>query len=271
MLGPTTFVGFDSAWTDKPKAPGAICAVSLLEGSEPEFHEPRLAGFDQAREFIHELAARSAYTLVAIDQPTIVRNDASLRPVERVMASLISWLGGGVQPSHTGRIGMFCASAPIWGFLHALGATEDPEAARTAPTGLWLAEVFPAAGMPALSEDFFGRLRAPRYNPARRKTFRMDDWQAVCRSLALRMQSFGCADAALYAEVLSQKDRVTKADQDKLDSLICLWIGMYWRRAKREHSLMIGSLEEGYMILPAPSGARQRLSAAAEKYGVAYR
>jgi predicted RNase H-like nuclease len=35
---------------------------------------------------------------MALDQPTIVRNATSMRAAERAAASLISWLGGGVQP-----------------------------------------------------------------------------------------------------------------------------------------------------------------------------
>lgn len=81
----------------------------------------------------------------------------------------------GVQPSSTGRVGMFCPASPIWGFLDALGAREAPEEARTATSGLYLMEVFPALALPALAPEFFGRLMAPRYNPGRRKTFSRTD------------------------------------------------------------------------------------------------
>ena len=74
-------------------------------------------------------------TLVALDQPTIVPNAAGARPVERLAASLMGWLGGGVQPANTGRTGLFCPAAPIWRFLAALGATHDPERAATQRPG----------------------------------------------------------------------------------------------------------------------------------------
>jgi predicted RNase H-like nuclease len=58
---------------------------------------------------------------------------------------------------------MFCDASPIWGFLGALGAEEDPERARTAGDGLYLVEVFPAQALASLG--FFGQ--PSRYNPDR--------------------------------------------------------------------------------------------------------
>ncbi|RMH51359.1 MAG: DUF429 domain-containing protein, partial [Alphaproteobacteria bacterium] len=51
----TVIFGFDSAWTDSPKAPGAICAVAFDDHGQVQFHEPQLVSFAQARRFIDEL------------------------------------------------------------------------------------------------------------------------------------------------------------------------------------------------------------------------
>ncbi len=66
-----------------------------------------------------------------------------MRPVDKAAASLVSWMGGGVQPANRG-LPMFRPEAAIWRFLLALNALENPEAARTADRGLHLMEVFPA-------------------------------------------------------------------------------------------------------------------------------
>jgi predicted RNase H-like nuclease len=50
ILPPLTVVGFDSAWTDSPKAPGAVCAIRL--NGPASFGAPSLASFDQALDFI---------------------------------------------------------------------------------------------------------------------------------------------------------------------------------------------------------------------------
>ena len=152
-----TFVGFDSAWTDNPTLPGAICSVVYDGRRFGDFKE--LVRFGQALDFVREIHGLGQLTLVAIDQPTIVPNQSSMRPAERVGASVISWLGGGVQPANRARVRMFDDGAPIWSFLRDMGATEDPERGRSAAVGLYVMEVFPALALPAFHEDFCGRDR----------------------------------------------------------------------------------------------------------------
>ena len=207
-------------------------------------------------------------TLVALDQPTIVPNLTSLRPVERTAAGLVSWLGGGVQPSNRGKIGMFCDASPIWPFLAALGATEQPEECRTAAAGLFLVEVFPALALASIEPSFFGRLAAPRYNPERRKTFKLDDWKRVVTAAAGSFAAMGFAEAAGWCGVQTSLDKPRKADQDRVDAMFCLLIGLRWRLRPREEGVMLGCLDQGYMISPASLEVRQRLTTAAEKNGL---
>jgi predicted RNase H-like nuclease len=263
-----SYIGFDSAWTDNPKAPGAICAVSIKGRHETQFYPPKLVSFDQALTFIRSLHRDSGTTLVALDQPTVVANSTGMRPVERVAASLISWLGGGVQPSNRGRLGMFCDASPIWSFLSALGAVEDPERARTAAEGLHLMEVFPALALASLGAGFFGRLAAPRYNPARRKTFRVEDWVRVAQAAAHEAQALGCEELARWCRNAASIERPLKADQDKMDCALCVLIALRWRLRPRAESLLLGDLATGYMVLPASPSVRDRLTESARKLSV---
>ena len=125
-MPPDTYIGFDSAWTDNPGCPGAICAVSIENGAEVFFEPPRPASFSEAVHFIRTVSSEKGITLIALDQPTVVANLTGMRPVERVAASTISWLGGGVQPANRGKKGMFCDKSPIWRFLAEMQAVEDP-------------------------------------------------------------------------------------------------------------------------------------------------
>lgn len=52
---------------------------------------------------------------------------------------------------------------------------ENPEQARSAASGLHVMEVFPALALLSLDTSFCSRLGAPKYNPGRRKTFRLPD------------------------------------------------------------------------------------------------
>ena len=161
----TIFVGFDSAWADKPNGPGAICSIALLGDRFSDFSPPELVGFGAALTYINRLRRPDAATLVALDQPTIVPNATGMRPVEKTVASLISWLGGGVQPANRGKAMFFGDEAPIWRFLEKLEAIEDPEAARVAAHGEYLMEVFPALALASYSPAFLGYRKGPRYSP----------------------------------------------------------------------------------------------------------
>jgi predicted RNase H-like nuclease len=188
--------------------------VSTRDRQPVRFYAPQLVSFVQALKFIQEIATEDGVTLVALDQPTVVANLTSMRPVDRVAASVVGWLGGGVQPANRGRRGLFCDNAPIWRFLLALGATENPEMARTAASGLFLMEVFPALALPSMEPNFFGRLSAPKYNPNRKRTFRLADWVRVAEVAAQEASSFGCEDFAHWCRSAGAIERPQKSDQD---------------------------------------------------------
>lgn len=264
-----TYVGFDSAWTDNEKAPGAICAILLRPGVAPEFHAPRLTRFADALAFIETTSAGSDHTLIALDQPTIVPNASGMRPAERVAAAAISWMGGGVQPANRGKTGMFCDTAPIWPFLAALGATEDPPAARTATRGRYLMEVFPALALASLEPAFFARRGAPKYNPANRRHFRLDDWRAVAATTASWFERWALVEPASWCRAAGALSSPRKADQDRLDAMICLVVALYWRIEAPERSIMIGDTVSGYIVAPASTDVRRRLAAAAATRNVA--
>lgn len=264
-----TIVGFDSAWTDKLTAPGAVCAIRSDAQGRRSSSEPELATFDQALEFIAAERARCDVCIVALDQPTIVPNLTSMRPVDRVAASLISWLGGGVQPANRSKIGMFDDAAPVWRFKNRLGANDDPEAARSASSGLFLIEVFPALALPSLEAAHFGRLLAPRYNPEKRRRFRSPDWTSVTEAVRRHAAMEIVPELALWAQKASSLAAPRKGDQDKLDAAICALVGLMWRTKSRTETIMIGDLETGYMIAPTSADVRSKLRMAALRSGVA--
>jgi predicted RNase H-like nuclease len=264
-----TFIGFDSAWTDNEKAPGAICALQLRPGLAPVYHEPRLVRFAEALAFAESVASGSDYTLIGLDQPTVVPNISSMRPVERVAASVISWIGGGVQPANRSKTGMFCDASPVWPFIKKLGAIQDPLSARSATSGRHLIEVFPALALASLEPAFFRRLGAAKYNPANARRFRLDDWRMVCTAAGSWFERNGLTEPASWCRAYRSMPAPRKADQDRLDAVLCLIVALQWRLHGSDQSIMIGDVLTGYMVTPASAEVRQRLVAAARLRGVA--
>lgn len=263
------YVGFNSAWTDNPKTPGAICAVGINDGRPTQFYAPQLVTFEKAHAFIRNVRSDNGNTLVALDQPTVVPNLTGMRPVERAAASLISWVGGGVQPSNRARRGMFCDASPIWRFLAALEAIQNPELARVANEGLYLMEVFPALALASLGTGFFRRLGGPRYNPDRRKTFCAVDWVRVAKAAAHEADKLGCEELARWCGDVGRITSPLKAHQDMLDLALCVLVALRWRLRPRSKSLLLGDLTTGYMVLPASPAVREYLAVPARKYLVA--
>lgn len=261
-------VGFDSAWTDNAKAPGAICALVTDAGSV-RFHAPRQARFADALAFINGVYAPGDILLVALDQPTRVPNINGGRPVERVARSLLSAISTGVQPARRGDTGavMFGDDAPVWPFLSALGATEQPLEARDTQDGRWLIEVFPALALPTIASEFWERRRAAKYNPAA-ASFAPDDWPRVCLAAAGYAERLGCTAPAVWLKEAARASTPNKALQDRLDAVLCLLIALAWRRGPAHSSLVLGDLATGYIVTPAEGEPRRRLLAAADRYGV---
>jgi len=257
MSSAAIFVGFDSAWAGRK--PGAICSAVFDGGCFVEFCEPVLVGFKEALIYINSVERSDRPTLVALDQPTIVPNTDGMRPVERVVSSLISWIGGGVQPANRSKPKMFGPLAPIWSFLEELRAEENPEAARTAMRGRHLMEVYPALALASLDKSFFGRLKGPHYNPGRRKTFKIENWRAVIAAARNEATRFGCSPMSEWLDQLAKKEVPKKTDQDRLDAALCLLIAIRWRLGARDESIVVGDLHTGYMVAPASVEVRDRL------------
>jgi predicted RNase H-like nuclease len=149
-MNTTCIIGFDSAWTGKK---GAICALILGADCDVDFNPPELADFDEALAYVQTRTKLYDLCLVAVDQPTLVPNETGCRPVDRVAASLVSYIGGGVQPANRSKKLLFGEAALFWRFKDDLGARECPEESRSSPSGLFLIEVFPALALPALNPE----------------------------------------------------------------------------------------------------------------------
>ncbi len=261
--------GFDSAWTDNPKAPGAICAITFDAMGHAGFLEPRLTSFPEALRFIESVRNDYAVSLVALDQPTIVPNLSGSRPVDQVAESLVSFVGGGVQPANRGKVGMFCDNAPIWNFISSLHAVQSPHEARKATNGHFLIEVFPALALPSLDERFARRLGAPKYNPSNRGRFRLEDWRAVVQVVSQLCDDLDLLDLVAWVETLGFKETPRKSDQDKLDAILCALVGLLWRAGSPEAMAMLGDLSFGYMVTPTSASTRPRLEDAARRHSLA--
>ena len=263
-------VGFDSAWADNPKNPGAIAAMVREDGRDLVFHEPLLARFMEASALVRHWGEGADYVLIGIDQPTIVRNETGSRAVDRVAASLVSRLRGGVQPARRGGIAarLFGDDAPIWWFLADVDVIQNPIEARGAVFGRYAMEIFPALALPAMIPELWRRRVAAKYNPAASR-FVATDWPLVALGMARFAEGLGANKLAAWLAAQADHPRPRKPDQDRLDAAICLAITIAWRHGPPGNTLQVGDPRDGLIATIVCDETRAILVAAASRQNVA--
>ncbi len=261
------FIGFDSAWGDKNL--GSIAWASFSDRGLERCCLPKLASFNEAISVCKKLRACHDFLLIGMDQPTIVENYEGMRPVEKVVGSLIGRLKGGVQPANRKRK-EFGPNAPFRRFLNEIDVLQDPMAARVSQEGAYLVEVYPVLALAALEPKIMERKQAARYNPTK-PNFRVDDWKLVAKAVARHTDHFNLPTLSKWAKLAADTRWPSKGEQDMLDAAICLIVALQWRRAERESVAMIGDLDSGYMITPVSKSTKAVLQNSARDRGVSYR
>lgn len=140
---------------------------------------------------------------------------------------------------------------------------------NTRSLGHFLIEVFPALSLPSLDDRFALRMGAPKYNPANRSRFRMQDWRTVVQVVGQIADDLGLTEMVAWVETLGELDTPRKADQDRLDAVICALVGLLWRSGHPEAITMLGDLTSGYMVAPISAATRSRLRDASQRRSVA--
>ncbi|MFZ2123640.1 MAG: DUF429 domain-containing protein [Rhodoferax sp.] len=244
----TLLVGFDSAWTAANQ--GALVGmVRRVNGELYPLGLPFIANFEAAEQAILTWQAELAVerTIILIDQPTIVRNATGQRPVEHIVASLVSRRYGGMQPANTGRLGMFDDGAPIWTFLDRFGGPTD---IHSCSRHTEIFETYPVLTIIArgwiLSDERRPSGRLPKYNPVRRLTFCPDDWVYLCGKLSEVFKDRGAAAIAEWINSIRFLKIPRKPDQDRLDACLCLLVAM--DIAEGKGCMVIGEQKSGYIV-----------------------
>jgi len=166
-----------------------------------------------------------------------------------------------MQPASRSRVEMFGDDAPVWHFLDQFGGPANPLIGRCA-TGV--IETYPVLAMIALGWTISDRNsrpagRLPKYNPRRRKTFSIEDWQHVCASASKELSDFKLTGLAQWTKEMSQKEKPKKKDQDGLDACICMVAAVHLAEGRK--CLMVGDVQTGYIVVPHSEMLRVELAA----------
>lgn len=262
----TLLVGFDSAWT--PNNSGALVgAIRFKDGKLHSLGTPQIVDYREAEVLILKWQAKEAptATIVLLDQPTIVKNTRGQRPVENIVGSPVSLRYGGMQPANTAREEMFGKQAPVWPFLTRFGGPANP-LEPIADTRVF--ETYPVLAMMALGwmlPDSRAAGRLPKYNPERKKTFSISDWEYVCGMASTAFSDRRLMDIVRWINHAARNASPRKSDQDGLDACLCLLVAVYL--AERKDGLMVGDLHTGYIVVPYCAELHAELDARCRQTG----
>ena len=266
----TLLIGFDSAWTAHNSG-GLVGVLRSDNGTISELGPPRIVNYTQAQEAILDWQAEltPSATIVLLDQPTIVTNPGGQRPVENIVGSAVSRRYGGMQPANRSKKETFGTEAPVWEFLKRFGGAANP---LGPVAGTLVIETYPVLAMIVLgwtlrdvSRQARSTDRLPKYNPERKKTFSILDWQHLCGQASDRFRERGLSGIGQWINDAAGRSPLCKPDQDSLDACICLLVALYLAEGK--DCLMVGDLQTGYIVVPDNVEIRDELATRCKKTG----
>jgi len=232
-----TFIGVDLGWYGKPSGLASI----RLGGSELRLHSiERLEAVDEILGWIQSEAG-SGSAVVAVDAPLVIRNQAGIRPAERELNRDFRRFHAGCHACNLGRpfaqnVISFSRRLEDLGFCH--GACIPPR-----QEGRFQIEVHPHAA----TVNLFGLDRIVKY----KRGTRAQRSRELRRLRGLVLSRLPALDPALTLSLPSvPRKGSTKPVEDKIDSVLCAYIGAYWWIWSTQRNRLYGNKKDGYIVVP---------------------
>lgn len=183
--------------------------------------------------------AESPHHVIAVDQGLIVPNTEGMRPVEKKVAKALGSMHCSAYPSNRSNHSCFGDNAGIWKFLAQLqnnSYSHKPMSIPKSTTGRFVFECYPHPAIIAIMQ----REKILKYKCRHRN---QSDWNKLLTFLNL-------LDIDGLSRHLKSLTTQNKANEDKLDSIVCAYTALLWWKHGPEVSSMIGSMETGYIVTP---------------------
>lgn len=243
------FIGMDLGWAS---GPSGLCCLSLLDDSLTLEQLERRDSLEEVLDWLDETVEEGEPTIVAVDAPTIIPNETGMRLPDRLAHKHFGKYHAGCYPANLGR--------PFAARLVQFGQLLESRGFAHAPTivpqqlGRYQIEVFPHPAMVQL----FRLSRILKY-----KKGRLAERRAGLVGLRDRiLKDLSSHKPALKLNSLPEVPTTGKALkelEDKLDSIVCAYVGAYWWYWGEERCGVLGDRANGYIVIPYPPNAPEQL------------
>jgi predicted RNase H-like nuclease len=238
------FLGIDLGWKSQPS--GLCCLVwqnyelQLLDLTRKELITEILVWIDT-----HVKPEEPA--LVAVDAPTLIPNATGSRLPDKLTHKYFGKYHAGCYPANLNlpfaeRTVNFGLELEKRGFVHA----PNIEAKKL---GRYQIEVFPHPAIVHL----FGLEKILKYKKgliAERRLELLKLHNFITNTLPTLEPSLRLETELIPSDFLRCSGAVLKETEDKLDSLICAYVGAYWWFWGKLRNLVLGDSDTGYIVIP---------------------
>lgn len=243
------FLGIDLGWTSQASG---LCCLEWQQNQLYLVASDRLLEIEAILAWCDERVGFEEPALCAVDAPTLIPNLTGMRLPDRLTHKYLGRYHAGCYPANLGR--PFAHRTVAFGLsLEQRGYQHAPEAIAR-QLGRYQIEVYPHAAMVHL----FALERILKYKKGRLADRRLElaKLQHYISEILPHLEpalNLAATQPLLESKLDSLGGKALKALEDRLDSLICAYVGAYWWYWGKEKNWVLGDRASGYIIVPAPT------------------
>ena len=240
------FIGIDFGWTS---GASGLCCLELQNGSLQLLDLTTILEVEAILAWIDAWVDADAPGLIAIDAPTIINNPTGMRLADRLTHKYFGRYHAGCYPANLNS--KFCDRTV--GLSLSLQARNFNHAPKILPQqpGRYQIEVFPH---PA-TINLFGLRRILKYKKGKiaERQAELNKLRDYINEILPQLEPALALASTTIPQVLGQKTGKDLKDiEDRLDSLLCAYIAAHWWYWGTAKNLVLGNLEQGFIVIPDP-------------------
>ena len=242
------FLGIDLGWQSQPSG---LCYLELIDG------KLRLQDLDRKDEiadilvWVDNCVETGESAIIAVDAPTLIPNATGSRLPDKLTHKHFGKYHAGCYPANLGLA--FAQRTVNFGLeLESRGYVHAPTIEAQKP-GRYQIEVFPH---PAIVQ-LFGLQKILKYKKGKIGDRHLELTKLynyiveVLPTLEPNLKLDTNSDLLNFQFLNSTcTGKVLKASEDKLDSIICAYVGAYWWYWGEQRNLVLGDASTGYIVIP---------------------